>query len=149
WTAACRELQTREPLRGEGGVRFGADVVVPGWLGGGLYAYVPFEAQGAVREKLAELDRDLDGEGMRTQLVVTLDSMSTVRAGDAAELWFHPDSIHIFDAETGQSLTRDENRAAELEEEAKEQRRRALERAKRRAEREAQTAADGEERASA
>lgn len=146
---AYEDIDTLEPHKAEGGVRFEADVDVTEWLGEVLYAYVPFETHDAVREKLAELDRDLDGEGMRTQLVVTLDSMSTVRAGDAAELWFHPDSMHIFDAETGESLTRDEDRASELEEEAKEQRRRALERAKRRVEREAQTAAEGEERASA
>src|SRR5699024_5989688 len=125
---AYEDVDTLEPHKAEGGVRFEADVDVTEWLGEVFYAYVPFETHDAVREKLAELDRDLDGEGMRTQLVVTLDSMSTVRAGDVAELWFHPDSMHVFDAETGQSLTRDEQRALDLEEEAKEQRRRALER---------------------
>src|SRR5690625_4709826 len=82
---AYEDIDTLEPHKAEGGVRFEADVDVTEWLGEVLYAYVPFETHDAVREKLAELDRDLDGEGMRTQLVVTLDSMSTVRAGDAAE----------------------------------------------------------------
>ncbi|MPV39045.1 ABC transporter ATP-binding protein [Georgenia subflava] len=119
----------------DAGVRFEADVDVTEWLGEVFYAYVPFETHEAVREKLDELDRDLDGEGMRPQLVVALEAMSRIRAGDTAELWFDPASLHIFDPEGGTNLTRDEDRAQQLEEEAREQRRRALERARKRSER--------------
>jgi multiple sugar transport system ATP-binding protein len=73
---------------------------------------------------------------MRTELVVALDAMSAIRAGDAARLWFSPDSLHLFDPETGVNLTRDEARAEKLEEDARAARTRALERAKERAARE-------------
>ncbi|UNX55635.1 sn-glycerol-3-phosphate ABC transporter ATP-binding protein UgpC [Georgenia sp. TF02-10] len=113
------------------GVVFEADVDVTEWLGEVLYAYIPFQTHEGVREKLEELDRDLDGEGMRTQLVVALESMSRLRDGDRAELWFDPASLHVFDPESGENLTRDEARAEELERDAQEQRKRALERARR------------------
>lgn len=104
------------------------------WLGGVLYAYVPYEVDERVRGKLEELDRELDGEGMRSQLVVALDAMSPTRDGDTAELWIDPANIHVFDPESGDNLTRDEARAAALEADAKRQRERALERARRRTE---------------
>ena len=143
-----RDTLDAEKVRG--GITFEADVDVTEWLGEVLYAYVPFETHDAVRGQLEELDRDLDGEGMRTQLIVTLDALSAVRAGDNAELWFDPASMHVFDPETGDNLTRNPERATELDEEAKQQRQRALERAKKRAARDAERSGTGEdERASA
>ncbi|WP_043501629.1 ABC transporter ATP-binding protein [Georgenia sp. SUBG003] len=118
------------------GVVFDANVDVTEWLGEVLYAYVPYRLDESVRRQLDELDRELEGEGMRSQLVVALDAMSPIRDGDTAQLWIDPAKIHVFDPESGDNLTRDEERAAKLEEDAKQQRRRALERAKRRAERE-------------
>ncbi|PFG38780.1 carbohydrate ABC transporter ATP-binding protein (CUT1 family) [Georgenia soli] len=118
------------------GVVFDANVDVTEWLGEVLYAYIPYELDESVRKQLDELDRELEGEGMRSQLVVALDAMSPIRDGDTAQLWIDPAKIHLFDPESGDNLTRDEERAAKLEEDAREQRRRALERAKRRAERE-------------
>src|SRR5699024_1441553 len=122
------------PATGREGITFEADVDVTEWLGEVLYAYVPFETHEAVQDKLEELERDLDGEGMRSQLVVALDSLSRLIPGDTARLWFDPASIHVFDPETGDNLTRDEAEAEEIEEEAKKLRRRALERAQRAAE---------------
>jgi multiple sugar transport system ATP-binding protein len=119
-------------LGGGAGVRLDVDVDQTEWLGEVLYAYVPFETDDRVRAKLEELDRDLDGEGMRTQLVVALDSMSRVREGDRAELWFDPTHMHLFDPETNANLTLDPERAKEIEAEAVEMRKRALERAQRR-----------------
>lgn len=135
---AFEDVDTMEPARAEGGVRFEVDVDVTEWLGEVLYAYIPFETHEAVKAQLEELDRDLDGEGMRTQLVISLDAASTVRPGDPAELWFDPASLHLFDPESGDNLTRSEERAAELEEEARAMRERALERARRRAEKDGQ-----------
>ncbi|MCK6081542.1 sn-glycerol-3-phosphate ABC transporter ATP-binding protein UgpC [Microbacterium sp. EYE_5] len=120
----------REP---ENGVTVELEFEMTEWLGEVLYAYVPFEVDESVREKLAELDRDLDGEGLRTELVVALDAMSPIRGGDRATLWFSPDKLHVFDPESGANLTRDEAKAEELEEDARQQRTRALERAKARA----------------
>ncbi len=135
------------------GVTFEADVDVTEWLGNELYAYVPFEADEKVRERLDELDRDLDGEGMRTQLVVSLDATSRVRDGDTAELWFDPTRIHLFDPETGENLTRDDEVAAELGEENERARQESLERAqkqaKKRSERERPGGADSADGGSA
>ena len=65
------------------GVTVPAPVDQTEWLGNEQYAYMPFEADPDVQAKLDELDRDLDGEGMRTQIVVALDPMSRVRAGES------------------------------------------------------------------
>src|SRR5699024_10726210 len=62
-------------------IHFEADVDVTEWLGNELYAYIPFEADASVQHKLDELDRDLDGEGMRTQMVVNLEARSRVKEG--------------------------------------------------------------------
>ncbi|HEX5534980.1 MAG TPA: sn-glycerol-3-phosphate ABC transporter ATP-binding protein UgpC [Actinomycetales bacterium] len=111
------------------GVSFDADVDVTEWLGDELYAYVPFEADPAVRAKLDELDRDLDGEGMRTQLIVSLDAMSRIRDGERAKLWFDPRRMHLFDPEDGDNLTRDEAEARRIGEENEKVRQQSLERA--------------------
>ncbi|MFD1717122.1 ABC transporter ATP-binding protein [Georgenia deserti] len=126
---------------GQREVRFDADVDVTEWMGEVLYAYVPFQTHEAVKDQLDELDRELDGEGMRTQMVIALDALSSVREGDVAELSFDRSSLYIFDPSSGENLTRDPARADELEEQAREQRRRAMERARQRAEREEQAAA--------
>src|SRR5699024_10837774 len=55
--------------RPEEAAAFSAVVDVTEWLGNEQYAYVPFSVEGDVAHKLEELDRDLDGEGMRTQMV--------------------------------------------------------------------------------
>src|SRR5690606_11913992 len=126
---------------GQREVRFDADVDVTEWMGEVLYVYVPFQTHEAVKDQLDELDRELDGEGMRTQMVIALDALSSVREGDVAELSFDRSSLYIFDPSSGENLTRDPARADELEEQAREQRRRAMERARQRAEREEQAAA--------
>ncbi|WP_314456641.1 sn-glycerol-3-phosphate ABC transporter ATP-binding protein UgpC [uncultured Microbacterium sp.] len=119
-----------------GGITADLDIEMTEWLGEVLYAYVPYETDATVKDKLSELDRDLDGESLRTELVVALDAMSAIRAGDAARLWFSPDSLHLFDPETGENLTRDEAKAEKLEEDARAARKRALDRAKERQARE-------------
>jgi multiple sugar transport system ATP-binding protein len=113
-----------------GGARFTATVDVTEWLGNEQYAYVPFDPDPAVQRMLDELDRDLDGEGMRTQLVVNLDARSRIREGDEATFAFDTASMHVFDPETGDCLTRDEEKAARIAEESESDRQNALERAK-------------------
>jgi multiple sugar transport system ATP-binding protein len=106
------------------------DVDVTEWLGNELYAYIPYEPDAAVAKQLEELDRDLDGEGMRTQVVVTLDAKSRVRDGSRASLWFDPRTLHLFDPETGRTMTRDEEAARRIETENEELRKESLERAR-------------------
>jgi multiple sugar transport system ATP-binding protein len=87
------------------GATFTAHVDVVEWLGHEAYAYIPFEAPPEVAEHLRELERDLDGEALRTQLVVTLDSSSTIKKGEDAEIWVDPAQVHLFDPATGENLT--------------------------------------------
>jgi multiple sugar transport system ATP-binding protein len=95
---------------------FRARVDVVEWLGNEAYAYIPFEAPPEVQSQLEQLERDLDGESLRTQLVVSLDSSSTVREGDEAEIWVDTTKMHLFDPESGENLTVDLARAGEIPE---------------------------------
>jgi multiple sugar transport system ATP-binding protein len=113
-----------------GGVPFTAQVDVTEWLGSDLYAYVPFETRPEVAGKLEELDRDLDGEGLRTQLVVALASDSRVRDGDDAPLWFDPAKMLVFDPESGENLTYDADKAREIDAQSEKDRKSSIERAK-------------------
>ncbi|MEP7192830.1 MAG: sn-glycerol-3-phosphate ABC transporter ATP-binding protein UgpC [Actinomycetota bacterium] len=117
-------------LDGSKGVDFTATVDVTEWLGNEQYAYIPFEADATVKAKLDELDRDLDGEGMRTQMIVNLDARSRIREGEDARLTFDPTFMHVFDPNTGECLTRDEAKASAIAEESEIDRKRALERVK-------------------
>ncbi|CAM3888288.1 ABC transporter ATP-binding protein [Janibacter anophelis] len=113
-----------------GGVSFSAPVDQTEWLGNEQYAYVPFGVEGDVKDKLDELDKELDGEGMRTQMVINLDPRSRVREGDDGNFVFDPALMHVFDPETGDCLTRDDDKAAEIARQSEEDRQRALERAR-------------------
>jgi multiple sugar transport system ATP-binding protein len=112
------------------GVTFNAPVDVTEWLGNEKYAYLPFEPHPEVQAQLAELDRELDGEAMRTQLVANLDGASRVRQGETAELWFSLDSMHVFDPKTGENVTRNEEKARQIAEESGQERLRQLEQSK-------------------
>ncbi|WP_433382974.1 ABC transporter ATP-binding protein [Actinoplanes sp. CA-142083] len=98
------------------GQTFTAEVDVTEWLGHELYAYVPYDSAPEVTEQLEELERELDSEQMRTQLVVALDASSRIKSGVPAELWFDPERMHVFDAATGENLTRDPDRVFEEDE---------------------------------
>jgi multiple sugar transport system ATP-binding protein len=119
-----------DATRRQSGTEVDVDVDVTEWLGNELYAYVPFEADAAVAGELEELDRDLDGEGMRTQLVVALDAMSRVRDGDRAKLWFDPRRIQLFEPGSGANLTRDDAEAARIGEDNEKLRQASLERSR-------------------
>ena len=124
-----------EESKRDKGRTFGATIDVTEWLGSELYAYVPFDTHPDVAAKLEELDRDLDGEGMRTQFVVSLDSASRVRDGDETTLWFDARKMMVFDPETGMNLTRDDAEAARIDAENEEDRKSSLARSKDREER--------------
>jgi len=95
------------------GQPFNATVDVTEWLGDELYAYVPYEAPAQVTKQLQELERELDSEQMRTQLVVSLDPASRIRSGSTAELWFDTERVHVFDPATGENLTRTSDLASD------------------------------------
>ena len=87
------------------GSTFRAHVDVTEWLGDQQYAYIPFEAPPEVQAQLTQLERDLDGESLRTQLVVSLDSASRVPEGEEIELYINAAKMHLFDPATGENLT--------------------------------------------
>ncbi|GGQ59119.1 ABC transporter ATP-binding protein [Couchioplanes azureus] len=86
------------------GVVFEVEVDVTEWLGNEQYAFIPYEAPGDLAEQLAGLQRELDSEQMRTQMVVSLDPTSRVRDGEKASLWLDPSRILLFDPRTGRNL---------------------------------------------
>ncbi|TDE09087.1 ABC transporter ATP-binding protein [Jiangella asiatica] len=89
----------------EHGVVFDANIDVIEWLGNEQYAYVPYEAPEDIRAQLAELERELDSEAMRTQLVVSLDATSRIPEGTTASLWLDLRKVHVFDPASGENLT--------------------------------------------
>ncbi|GAA4238212.1 sn-glycerol-3-phosphate ABC transporter ATP-binding protein UgpC [Actinomadura meridiana] len=92
-----------------------AHVDVTEWLGNELYAYVPYEAPADLTAQLRDLSRELDSDQLRTQAVVALDAASDLKPGREAELWIDSGRAQIFDPSTGENLTRDEERVAELD----------------------------------
>ncbi|MEJ7832429.1 MAG: sn-glycerol-3-phosphate ABC transporter ATP-binding protein UgpC [Nocardioides sp.] len=96
------------------GSTFKATIDVVEWLGNEAYAYIPFEAPPEVQKQLQQLERDLDGESLRTQLVVSLDGTSKVAEGDNAEIWVDTSKMHLFDPATGENLTLDAEHAGRV-----------------------------------
>jgi multiple sugar transport system ATP-binding protein len=77
------------------------------WLGSEQLAYVPYEPTGEAAATIRRLTRELEAEGLRTQLVVSLDGASSIRGGATARLWLDTRRMHLFDPRTGENLTRD------------------------------------------
>ncbi|MDT9594455.1 sn-glycerol-3-phosphate ABC transporter ATP-binding protein UgpC [Nocardioides zeae] len=96
------------------GSTFRAKVEVVEWLGNETYAYLPFEAPPEVQKQLAQLEKDLDGDSLRTQLVITLDGASRVSEGDEAEIWVDTSKLHLFDPASGENLTVDRAHAGRI-----------------------------------
>jgi multiple sugar transport system ATP-binding protein len=88
-----------------GGSTFKAKIDVVEWLGNEAYAYIPFEAPPEMQAQLQQLEKELEGESLRTQLVISLDSASTIKEGDDAEIFVDASRMHLFDPETGENLT--------------------------------------------
>ena len=100
------DLELVDEGKRHGGVSFEVTVDVTEWLGNEQYAYIPYEAPEEITAQLAELERELDSEHLRTQMIVSLDPMSRVRDGQSARLWLDPSRIQLFDPRTGENLTR-------------------------------------------
>jgi multiple sugar transport system ATP-binding protein len=87
------------------GVSFDVQIDVTEWLGNSQYAYIPFEAPEQIRIQLAELEKELDSEQMRTQMVVSVDPASKVSDGEKVELWLDPRKVILFNPHTGENLS--------------------------------------------
>jgi multiple sugar transport system ATP-binding protein len=93
---------------------FEATVDVVEWLGNETYAYLPFDAPSEVQSQLADLEKELEGEVVRTQLVIALDGSSRVRAGDRVKIWVDATKVHLFDPATTENLTVDVDHAGRI-----------------------------------
>jgi multiple sugar transport system ATP-binding protein len=79
-------------------------------MGSEIYAYFAYEGEGASAEQIAELAQDAgatevpgaDGQ----QVVARLNPDSKVARGERARLWMDTTKLHLFDPQTGHSLTR-------------------------------------------
>ncbi|HJB11677.1 MAG TPA: sn-glycerol-3-phosphate ABC transporter ATP-binding protein UgpC [Candidatus Brachybacterium merdavium] len=96
------------------------------WLGNEQYGYIGYEKDPQVAQVLDELAKDLDQDELPPQVVVTLNSASRIRGGTEAQLWVDTRKIHVFDVGTGENLTRDAEKGAELTRQAGEDRAREL-----------------------
>ena len=94
-----------EAGKSDQGVTFTVKVDVIEWLGNEQYAYIPYDAPDHMVAGLAELERELDSERMRSQLVVALDPKSRIRDNSDATLWLDPRNMLIFDPQTRDNLT--------------------------------------------
>ncbi len=93
------------------GMVFTVTVDMVEWLGHETYLYVDYSPGEEVRHLLAELEKDLDGEVIRTQLVVALEGSTRIRQGSTVRIWVDTSKIMLFDPETGYNLTLDEENA--------------------------------------
>ena len=89
----------------EHGVEFVVHVDVIEWLGNEQYAYIPYDAPESMVAGLVELERELDSERMRSQLVVRLETMSSIHDDEDATLFLDPRRLLIFDPQSGENLT--------------------------------------------
>ena len=94
-----------EPHRLEHGSTFRAKVDVTEWLGNEAYAYIPIDLPAEIQTQLTDLERELDMEALRPQLVVSLDAASRIGEGEEAEIFVDARKMHLFDPETQDNLT--------------------------------------------
>jgi multiple sugar transport system ATP-binding protein len=90
------------------GVTFKAKIDLVESLGAEKYAY--FATEGGIEsEELAELAQDTGLDETPTSgehvIVARIEAASQIRRGDEAELWVDPSKLHLFDLDTGRSLT--------------------------------------------
>jgi multiple sugar transport system ATP-binding protein len=94
-----------EPHRLEHGSTFRAKVDVTEWLGNEAYAYIPIDLPPEIQTQLTDLERELDMEALRPQLVVSLDAASRIGEGEEAEIFVDARKMHLFDPQSQENLT--------------------------------------------
>jgi multiple sugar transport system ATP-binding protein len=102
-------------VRDERGVVFEAEIDLVESLGSDLYAYFHVESGAVESDQLAELvEERLEETGVpevregQEQIVARLDPASKIKRGDTAKLWADTSKLHLFDAGSGERLSRDE-----------------------------------------
>jgi multiple sugar transport system ATP-binding protein len=94
----------------ESGHTFKAKIDVLESMGSEYYAYFVLDSARVSATELEELAQDAgsaDLSSSGSQVVARLDIASRARQGQEAELWFEAEHLHLFDAETGESLLLD------------------------------------------
>ena len=94
-----------EPHRLAHGSTFRAKVDVTEWLGNEAYAYIPIDLPPEIQTQLTDLERELDMEALRPQLVVSLDAASRIGEGEEAEIFVDARKMHLFDPQSQDNLT--------------------------------------------
>jgi len=90
------------------GATFTARIDVLESLGSEAYAYFTVEHEGVSAEDLADLAADVGSDlpsAEEGQIVARIDPASKAQAGQDLEIWFDPSKIHLFEADSGRSLT--------------------------------------------
>jgi len=94
-----------EPHRLAHGSTFRAKVDVTEWLGNEAYAYIPIDLPPEIQTQLTDLERELDMEALRPQLVVSLDAASRIGENEEAEIFVDARKMHLFDPQSQENLT--------------------------------------------
>jgi multiple sugar transport system ATP-binding protein len=96
----------------KGGLVFKAEVDLVESLGSDLYAYFHIESEGVESDQLADIVGDsLDETGTgnlregREQVIARLDASSKIRRGEEVELWADTTRLHLFDPDSGATLS--------------------------------------------
>jgi multiple sugar transport system ATP-binding protein len=91
------------------GITFGAKIDLVESMGSELYAYFEVESDRMDSDQLQELAEDVGAGdvpgGESGQVVARLDAASNVERGGQAELWVDTSKLHLFDPQSGDSLT--------------------------------------------
>jgi multiple sugar transport system ATP-binding protein len=101
-----------EDVRGFGPT-FPVQVALIEWLGADIYAY--FDIGGSSSDDLQRLASDLEAielsaEGTQ-RIAARIDRSSDISEGAETDLWLDARSVHLFDVETGDNLTRQHDQA--------------------------------------
>jgi multiple sugar transport system ATP-binding protein len=101
------------------GVTVEAEIDLIESLGSDLYAYFHVESEGVESDQLADLAEESIGEvgaaSLREgeeQIVARLDPASKIKRRERAQLWADTSKLHLFDPESGESLTPRHSRPA-------------------------------------
>jgi multiple sugar transport system ATP-binding protein len=93
-----------------GGYEFEATIDMVESMGSEIYAYFAYEGESARSEQIAELAADAGASevpGAEGQQAVTrLNPDSKVARGERARLWLDSTKLHLFDPQSGKTLTR-------------------------------------------
>ncbi|GAA1481839.1 sn-glycerol-3-phosphate ABC transporter ATP-binding protein UgpC [Gordonia sinesedis] len=95
-----------DPATRSRGSTFSVTVDVLESMGSDNYAYFTIGSARAANDALAELSADSGADLGGGEMIARLSPESSVRRGETAELFFEPEKVAVFDAQSGVSLRR-------------------------------------------